>query len=231
MTNETRGDGSLKLVSATAGGTAGRLKAGRALHELFERFNNGVEKRLRPGMLAQWKPGMSNRTMPGYGEPMIVMALIDPPLVDPCSESGSIYFRERLDLLLGSVDEKIGFVSHHLDARRLEPYLNGFGVDFVANMLFDSAHSLLQADQFLEKPEVWLRDGDELRHHRLDRLPTDVDLERAVLDAAAHLAHQLIPTGDDFIVAFRVDQDHFKVMQRYGDEFDSMIYELPIPAV
>lgn len=94
----------------------------------FQRFSSGVEKSLRPGMLAQWKPGMKNRATPDYGTPMVVVEALESPIIDTKFDSGSVYFRERLDLVLGFVDEDDEFYSFHYDSRRFEPY-KGIGVE------------------------------------------------------------------------------------------------------
>ena len=94
----------------------------------FLRFSNGVEKSLRPGMLAQWKPGMKNRATPDYGAPMVVVEVLESPIIDSKFDSGSVYFRERLDLVLGFVDEDDEFYSFHYDSHRFEPY-TGIGAE------------------------------------------------------------------------------------------------------
>lgn len=91
-------------------------------------FSSGVEKSLRPGMLAQWKPGMKNRATPDYGAPMVVVEVLESPIIDSKFDSGSVYFRERLDLVLGFVDEDDEFYSFHYDSRRFEPY-TGIGTE------------------------------------------------------------------------------------------------------
>ena len=92
------------------------------LRALLERLENGRERALRPGMLAVWKPGLKNRRFPRYGEPVVVVALLDEPIVNPGDESGSPYFREPLDLLLGVVrgDDR-EFLVYHADRRRFQP--------------------------------------------------------------------------------------------------------------
>lgn len=39
-------------------------------------------------MLAQWKPGMKNRNSPEYGEPNLVMGILDPQHIDTSFDSG-----------------------------------------------------------------------------------------------------------------------------------------------
>ncbi len=96
------------------------------LRVLYERLTNGREQALRPGMLAVWKPGLKNRRFPHYGEPVVVVALLDTPTVNPDHESGSPYFHEPLDLLLGVVrgDDR-EFLVYHADRRRFQPYEAG----------------------------------------------------------------------------------------------------------
>ena len=54
--------------------------------------------------------------------PVVVVALLDAPIVNPDQESGSPYFREPLDLLLGVVrgDDR-EFLVYHADRRRFQP--------------------------------------------------------------------------------------------------------------
>ena len=86
------------------------------------RFCNGAEQCLRPGMLAQWKPGMKNRRTPDYDVPMMVVEVLEHPDIDSTFELGSVYSRERLDIILGFLDEEDEFCTLHYDSRRFEPY-------------------------------------------------------------------------------------------------------------
>ena len=93
------------------------------LQALWARLNDGRERALAPGQLAVWKPGLKNRRFPRYGEPAVVVALLDAPLAEAGSESGSPYFREPLDVLLGVVrGEERMFMIYHADRRRFQPY-------------------------------------------------------------------------------------------------------------
>lgn len=87
----------------------------------FTRFHDGREASLTPGMLAVWKPGLKNRTLPDYGQPAIVMDVLEEPNFDPSDRSRSPYFREPLDLLLGVLTRDDDFLLLHFDARRFEP--------------------------------------------------------------------------------------------------------------
>jgi len=101
-------------------------EAGEHLRALLERLTNGRERALRPGMLATWKPGLKNRRFPRYGEPVVVVALLDEPIVNPSNESGSPYFKEPLDLLVGVVrGDDCEFLVYHADRRRFQPHEGG----------------------------------------------------------------------------------------------------------
>ena len=129
MENATHESRSLKLVGGNT--DEKRAEARRHCAELaasFLRFSSGTEKSLQPGMLAQWKPGMKNRKSPDYDAPMMVVEVLEQPIIDTTFDSGSVYFRERLDILLGFLDEDDEFYLLHYDSRRFEPY-TGMGAE------------------------------------------------------------------------------------------------------
>lgn len=82
--------------------------------------------RFKPGDLVCWKPGMKNRRVPAYGTPAVVLEVLEEPIPDSETESGSTYFREPLSLVLGLFwdrDQGRGdFVAFHFDGRRFEPW-------------------------------------------------------------------------------------------------------------
>ncbi|MGB5063125.1 MAG: hypothetical protein WBQ37_05100 [Candidatus Competibacter sp.] len=92
------------------------------LRTLHQRLTNGRENALRPGMLAVWKPGLKNRRFPAYGQPAMVVEVIDPPLIDHEDEAGSPYYREPLGLLLGILHQDGDFFVYHFDPRRFQPH-------------------------------------------------------------------------------------------------------------
>ncbi|QQS52911.1 MAG: hypothetical protein IPM89_08125 [Candidatus Competibacteraceae bacterium] len=92
------------------------------LRTLHQRLSNGRENALRPGMLAMWKPGLKNRRFPAYGQPAMVVDVLDPPRLDHEDEAGSPYYREPLNLLLGLLWETGDFLVYHFDRRRFQPY-------------------------------------------------------------------------------------------------------------
>lgn len=81
------------------------------------------EHRLVPGQLVQWKRGLRNRRHPAYGEPAIVMEVLDPPLRDTKSESGNPFFREPITVALGVIPQEGGdLLIFHYDGRRFKPF-------------------------------------------------------------------------------------------------------------
>ncbi|AER54775.1 hypothetical protein DSC_00610 [Pseudoxanthomonas spadix BD-a59] len=88
----------------------------------FKQLTNGAELALRPGMLAQWKPGLKYRKTPDYGVPVVVVELLKNAPMDTEHGCGSVYFHEPLDLIAGFIDEEGDFCVLHYDVRRFEPY-------------------------------------------------------------------------------------------------------------
>jgi hypothetical protein len=80
----------------------------------------------KPGDLVCWKPGLRNRRVPAYGTPAVVLDILETPIPDTETESGSTYYREPLSLVLGVFwdrDQGRGdFVAFHFDGRRFEPW-------------------------------------------------------------------------------------------------------------
>lgn len=89
---------------------------------LLERLHNGRERALQPGALAMWKPGLKNRRFPAYGQPVIVVERLSAPIFDKAMESGSPYYREPLDIVLGIAWRNGDFLVFHFDGRRFQPY-------------------------------------------------------------------------------------------------------------
>jgi hypothetical protein len=76
----------------------------------------------KPGDLVVWKKGLRNKARPAPDEPVIVMQILESPLRDESKQdSGTPYFNEPLDLVLGLLDDDGDFVLFHYDKRRFEP--------------------------------------------------------------------------------------------------------------
>ncbi len=90
----------------------------RKLKELCSRLH--TQNEFKEGDLVKWKPGLKNRNYPAYGEPVIIVSVLDSPVFDPSElTAASPYFREPLSLIVGEVVDK-DFVEYHVDARRFE---------------------------------------------------------------------------------------------------------------
>jgi hypothetical protein len=77
------------------------------------------------GDLVTWKPGLKDRPIPRYGQPAVVMDVLDPPIVDGERASGSTYFNEPIDVVLGlfmdSGPARDELLTWHSNGRRLQP--------------------------------------------------------------------------------------------------------------
>jgi hypothetical protein len=78
------------------------------------------------GDLVTWKPGLRNRRLPRDGQPAVVMAVLETPITDGERESGSTYFNEPLDLVIGLFMEsgpaRGALLTWHVDGRRFRPW-------------------------------------------------------------------------------------------------------------
>lgn len=97
---------------------SGRVKQ---LRDCYALMNRSVD--LKPGDIVRWKPGLKNRKLPHYDEPVIVVEVCPEPKPDETSDSGSTYFREPLSVVLGILGpEDENFLLFYYDARRFELY-------------------------------------------------------------------------------------------------------------
>jgi len=90
------------------------------LKDLRERFLQ--PQKIEVGQIVKWKTGLKNKRLPKIGQPAIVMEVFEKPITPDERESGSPYYLEPLDLILGVVDEDKDFVTFYYDKRRFEPF-------------------------------------------------------------------------------------------------------------
>ncbi len=85
---------------------------------------NSIKKsyRFKQGDLVRWKNGLKNRKLPKENQPAIVVEALKEPLENTETESGSTYFKEPLDLVLGFIAPDGVFITFYYDKRRFEPY-------------------------------------------------------------------------------------------------------------
>lgn len=86
------------------------------LRDMYIRLQD--RDQLSAGDLVIWKDGLKNRRLPNYGQRGIVIEVLDEPVYDANNESGSTYFREPLDVVIGFFDEDNDFMTFHYDSRR-----------------------------------------------------------------------------------------------------------------
>lgn len=94
---------------------------GEALVGLQRSLASNPTNGFHPGEIVQWKSGLKNRRLPDYGEPAIVMEVLNPAVYDASKDMvGSNLFREPLTLILGLNDADGDFLCYHYDGRRFE---------------------------------------------------------------------------------------------------------------
>lgn len=89
----------------------------KELHQTFIQSYSFTE-----GQIVKWKKGLKNKKLPEETQPAIVIKVLTSPVLKGEKDSGSSYFREPLDLILGMVDRKGKFATFHYDKRRFEPW-------------------------------------------------------------------------------------------------------------
>lgn len=79
------------------------------------------EHSFKKAQIVKWKNGLRNKRYPFENQPAIVVDILNPPLINE-EDSGTPYFREPMDILLGFIHEDGDFDVLHYDSRRFEPY-------------------------------------------------------------------------------------------------------------
>lgn len=128
MSNDRRIDPALQsLLLSLASGSGDQLdtraeaseKKLELLRDGYRRIHSTDPAKFRPGDLVRWQPHMKHVKWPLYGEAVVVVECLDPPVMDDEPESGLPYFRMPLTLVLG-MHHKEGFHCWHYDGRRFE---------------------------------------------------------------------------------------------------------------
>jgi hypothetical protein len=73
------------------------------------------------GSLVIWKDNLKNKRMPKNYEPAIVIEILDNPVFDK-EDSGSPYFREPLNMIIGVLGKEDEMLLFHVDSRRFRPF-------------------------------------------------------------------------------------------------------------
>ncbi len=128
----TRDPEAFKTLSETVQAQLGQrvdFVKSRAYAELLvQRFQEFcLPNEFAPGGLAYWKPGLKNKRLPEYGQPVIVIAVLETPVLDNESKPSSQYYREPLDMQIGLLDRDNELVAYFVDSRRFAPYAAAVG--------------------------------------------------------------------------------------------------------
>ena len=93
----------------------------KSLRQYYEEFVSN-DREIAKGDFVVWKEGFKNKSLPKYGQPAIVIDILDQPLFDNNKDAGSPYFNEPLDVVLGFFDTDKDFMLYHFDRRRFKVY-------------------------------------------------------------------------------------------------------------
>ncbi len=91
---------------------------------LFLRSIFGENHEFKEGQLVVWKEGLKNRVRPRLQEPAVVIEILKQAVFDTEKDSGTPYFREPLDMIIGVLDEiEENLIFFHVDKRRFQSLL------------------------------------------------------------------------------------------------------------
>ncbi|MGC1374685.1 MAG: hypothetical protein WA821_00570 [Anaerolineales bacterium] len=90
-----------------------------ALKKTYQDFL--ISHNFTQGDLVEWKDNLKNKKMPRDNEPAIVVQILDAPVFDN-EDSGSPYFREPLDMVIGVLGKREEMLLFHVDSRRFKPF-------------------------------------------------------------------------------------------------------------
>jgi hypothetical protein len=93
------------------------------LAQLRDACENFLKKEsFEVGQIVKWKRSLKNRRLPHQNQPAIVVRVLDEPIVSNDDESGSPYFLEKLDVVLGVMSKDGTFLTFYYDSSRFESY-------------------------------------------------------------------------------------------------------------
>jgi hypothetical protein len=93
------------------------------LATLRDSFDSFLKKEdFKVGQIVKWKKNLKNRKIPRQNQPAIVMKVLDEPITSTDEDSGSPYFLEKLDIVLGITYKDDTFLTLYYDSSRFESY-------------------------------------------------------------------------------------------------------------
>ena len=78
----------------------------------------------KPGDVLEFKPFLRNKSLPRYGQPIIVVEVLDCPIQGSNTDTGSANFAELLDIRCGVRDEDGDMLFFYYDSHRFMPFKN-----------------------------------------------------------------------------------------------------------
>ena len=168
---------------------------GGVLRERLRRLQQ--PHRFQVGDLVTWKPGLKNRRVPLTGQPAVVVALLDEPLLDSEQESGSTYYR--------------GWSVRQLDRQIGSQFYERIALSKNKASMLKKAEKAEPDD--LMTPEEAIKDPFVLEFLDLKDEYSEGNLEEALIQ---RLADFLLELGDDFAFLgrqrrLRIDDTWFRV--------------------
>jgi len=114
----------MKIMSQTAekGGNITRNEPYEELSKLKEKVSRLLQPlpKFNTGDVVKWKKGLKNKKSPKEEQLAMVIQELDEPVIQGERDSGTPYFREPLDLILGFLDQEGDLMLYHYDKRRFE---------------------------------------------------------------------------------------------------------------
>jgi len=93
-------------------------KSFKGLKKQLEVLLSEPERPFRPGDVVIWKEGCANRKRPKADEPGVILEVLPEPMYGKEKSSGSPYFHEPLDIVVGLLDSDGDLVRYCYDKRR-----------------------------------------------------------------------------------------------------------------
>ncbi|MCK5719738.1 MAG: hypothetical protein KAH84_07285 [Thiomargarita sp.] len=90
------------------------------LQEKVDTFLQVSQEEFKPKDVVRWKKGLKNKKYPKESQFAVVIEQLKEIIIPSNSESGTPYFREPLDIILGILDQDGDLMLYHYDRRRFE---------------------------------------------------------------------------------------------------------------
>jgi hypothetical protein len=114
----------MKIMSQTTekGGNITRNEPYGELSKLKQKVETLLQPppKFQTGDVVKWKKGLKNKKYPEEEQLAMVIQELEEPIIQSERDSGTPYFREPLDLILGVLDQDGDLMLYHYDKRRFE---------------------------------------------------------------------------------------------------------------